>query len=415
MYQFAASCSSLHFAHLAIGCLRSLGLAARYVSGYLETAPPPGEERLIGADASHAWPSVFIPGWGWLDIDPTNDQIVRIDVRHHGLGRDYSDVSPLKGIVFGGGDSIPSTSRSTSPARRSWPVAGAGSARRRLIPLVNGPTSGRATGLLLDRMRILITGAARAIGAATADELTRAGHEVVATARDPSLLAGLDVACGCLSTSPTRNPSAGPWTRPGTSTPWSTTPPSPARARWRTFPVERLRAHVRDQHLRARSASSSRSCSRPGGPGAAAWWSTSARSRAGSPPPWRAPTRPPSSRSKACRRRSTTSSATSGSGWSYRARLHRPGHEAGRPGPGPSCLPQLWEGVGRDRREGDRTGRSTRAGAGGRRPSAAPSRTRPPRSGCRWATTPYSCWGPGPSLDDASFEAAMRTMLGITW
>ena len=93
------------FAHLAIGCLRSLGLAARYVSGYLETAPPPGEERLIGADASHAWPSVFIPGWGWLDVDPTNDKIVGSTYVTTAWGRDYSDVSPLKGIVFGGGDS----------------------------------------------------------------------------------------------------------------------------------------------------------------------------------------------------------------------------------------------------------------------------------------------------------------------
>jgi transglutaminase-like putative cysteine protease len=93
------------FAHLAIGCLRSMGLAARYVSGYLETAPPPGEERLIGADASHAWPSVFIPGWGWLDVDPTNDQMVGSSYVTTAWGRDYSDVSPLKGIVFGGGDS----------------------------------------------------------------------------------------------------------------------------------------------------------------------------------------------------------------------------------------------------------------------------------------------------------------------
>ncbi len=64
------------FAHVAIGCLRSMGLAARYVSGYIETLPPPGEERMVGADASHAWPSVFVPGWGWFDIDPTNDQLV---------------------------------------------------------------------------------------------------------------------------------------------------------------------------------------------------------------------------------------------------------------------------------------------------------------------------------------------------
>jgi transglutaminase-like putative cysteine protease len=92
------------FAHLAIGCLRSVGLAARYVSGYLETAPPPGEDRLIGADASHAWAAVHIPGWGWLDIDPTNDRMVGSSYVTIAWGRDYSDVSPLKGIVFGGGD-----------------------------------------------------------------------------------------------------------------------------------------------------------------------------------------------------------------------------------------------------------------------------------------------------------------------
>jgi len=93
------------FAHLAIACLRSMGLAARYVSGYLETAPPAGEERLIGADASHAWPSVFVPGGGWLDIDPTNNQLVGPTYVTTAWGRDYADVSPLKGIVFGGGDS----------------------------------------------------------------------------------------------------------------------------------------------------------------------------------------------------------------------------------------------------------------------------------------------------------------------
>jgi transglutaminase-like putative cysteine protease len=93
------------FAHLAIGCVRSMGLAARYVSGYLETAPPPGQERLVGADASHAWLSVFVPGWGWLDLDPTNDMIVGPTYVTTAWGRDYADVSPLKGIVFGGGPS----------------------------------------------------------------------------------------------------------------------------------------------------------------------------------------------------------------------------------------------------------------------------------------------------------------------
>ncbi len=93
------------FAHLAVGCVRSMGLAARYVSGYLETEAPPGEERLVGADASHAWLSVFVPGWGWLDLDPTNDKVVGAGYVTTAWGRDYADVSPLKGIVFGGGDS----------------------------------------------------------------------------------------------------------------------------------------------------------------------------------------------------------------------------------------------------------------------------------------------------------------------
>jgi transglutaminase-like putative cysteine protease len=92
------------FAHLAIGCLRAQGLAARYVSGYIETDPPPGRERLVGTDASHAWISVFLPGGGWLDFDPTNNQ--RPGERHVTVawGRDYADVTPLKGVAFGGGD-----------------------------------------------------------------------------------------------------------------------------------------------------------------------------------------------------------------------------------------------------------------------------------------------------------------------
>ena len=116
------------FAHLAIGCTRAMGLAARYVSGYLETAPPAGEERLIGADASHAWLSVFVPGWGWLDADPTNDKIVGPTYVTTAWGRDYADVSPLKGIVFGGGDSHSlevSVEVSRAP-EESCPVGGTG-------------------------------------------------------------------------------------------------------------------------------------------------------------------------------------------------------------------------------------------------------------------------------------------------
>ncbi|MFM7846294.1 MAG: transglutaminase N-terminal domain-containing protein [Planctomycetota bacterium] len=91
------------FAHVALACLRSLGLAARYVSGYLQTDPPPGQPKLIGADASHAWFSVYCPGAGWIDFDPTNNHLV--GTRHITLawGRDYADVCPLKGVFLGGG------------------------------------------------------------------------------------------------------------------------------------------------------------------------------------------------------------------------------------------------------------------------------------------------------------------------
>lgn len=92
------------FAHLAIGCLRSQGLAARYVSGYIETLPPPGQERLVGADASHAWFSVFQPGTGWVDFDPTNNQLPKEQHITVAWGRDYADVTPLKGVAYGGGE-----------------------------------------------------------------------------------------------------------------------------------------------------------------------------------------------------------------------------------------------------------------------------------------------------------------------
>ncbi|MDH4573085.1 transglutaminase family protein [Salinicola acroporae] len=91
------------FAHLMIGCLRSLGLSARYVSGYLETLPPPGQPRLVGADASHAWVAVHIPNWGWLEYDPTNGSVPGERHLVLGWGRDYGDVPPLKGVMNGGG------------------------------------------------------------------------------------------------------------------------------------------------------------------------------------------------------------------------------------------------------------------------------------------------------------------------
>lgn len=92
------------FAHLAIGCLRALGLCAGYVSGYLETLPPPGQTRLQGADASHAWFAVLDPASGWLDFDPTNNLNPGLSHLTLAWGRDYSDVTPLKGVVFGGGE-----------------------------------------------------------------------------------------------------------------------------------------------------------------------------------------------------------------------------------------------------------------------------------------------------------------------
>ncbi len=91
------------FAHVQLACLRSVGLAARYVSGYLSTAAPADSTRLVGADATHAWVSVFCGDAGWVDLDPTNDQVPAD--RHVLLawGRDYDDVSPLKGVILGGG------------------------------------------------------------------------------------------------------------------------------------------------------------------------------------------------------------------------------------------------------------------------------------------------------------------------
>jgi transglutaminase-like putative cysteine protease len=93
------------FAHLAIGCLRSLGMAARYVSGYLETDPPPGRPRMQGADVSHAWASLFVPEAGWVDVDPTNNQLVNDRYITTAWGRDYGDVPPLKGVIFTEGTS----------------------------------------------------------------------------------------------------------------------------------------------------------------------------------------------------------------------------------------------------------------------------------------------------------------------
>jgi len=91
------------FAHVQIACLRSLNLSARYVSGYLRTYPPPGKPRLVGADASHAWASAYCPGIGWIDVDPTNNVIPSNGHVTLAWGRDYGDVSPLYGVIQGGG------------------------------------------------------------------------------------------------------------------------------------------------------------------------------------------------------------------------------------------------------------------------------------------------------------------------
>ncbi len=100
------------FAHLMIACLRSLGLPARYVSGYLRSG-----ENTVGAEASHAWCSVFCPGFGWLDFDPTNDVIPQSDHVTIAIGRDYSDVSPVKGVAIGGGEQIVNVAVEVLPPR----------------------------------------------------------------------------------------------------------------------------------------------------------------------------------------------------------------------------------------------------------------------------------------------------------
>ncbi len=91
------------FAHLMISCLRNMGMAARYVSGYIETIPPAGKEKLTGTDASHAWVSVYFPSVGWVEFDPTNCLLPSYKHITVAFGRDYQDVAPIKGIVFSSG------------------------------------------------------------------------------------------------------------------------------------------------------------------------------------------------------------------------------------------------------------------------------------------------------------------------
>ncbi|MBI1314035.1 transglutaminase family protein [bacterium] len=103
------------FAHVAIACLRTLGIPARYVSGYLRTIPPPGKTRLVGADASHAWLAVWGGAAGWIDLDPTNDCVCSIDHIPIAWGRDYSDVAPIRGVFIGGGQHTLSVSVDVEP------------------------------------------------------------------------------------------------------------------------------------------------------------------------------------------------------------------------------------------------------------------------------------------------------------
>jgi len=92
------------YAHVMLGCLRAVGLPAAYVSGYLLTEPPPGQPRLLGADASHAWVSVWCPQLGWVDLDPTNDVVVGTSHVTLAVGRDFGDVTPLRGVIRGGAE-----------------------------------------------------------------------------------------------------------------------------------------------------------------------------------------------------------------------------------------------------------------------------------------------------------------------
>lgn len=91
------------FAHFSLACLRSIGLAAKYVSGYIETIPPPGKKKLKGSDASHAWISIYLPESGWIEFDPTNNMLVDQQHIRVATGRDFKDVVPLKGIVYSSG------------------------------------------------------------------------------------------------------------------------------------------------------------------------------------------------------------------------------------------------------------------------------------------------------------------------
>jgi transglutaminase-like putative cysteine protease len=117
------------FAHLMLSCLRSMGLAGRYVSGYVLTRPPPGRARLVGADASHAWVSVYCPDHGWIDVDPTNALLVGTEHVTIGWGRDFDDVSPMRGVLLGGGSHAADISVTVAPAEEYDALFGPGAPR----------------------------------------------------------------------------------------------------------------------------------------------------------------------------------------------------------------------------------------------------------------------------------------------
>ena len=103
------------FAHFEIGCLRAVGLPARYVSGYLSTTPPPGKARLVGCDASHAWISTYLPNVGWVDFDPVNNMVPGERHVTVAYGRDYGDVTPVRGVIVGGGRHVVHVSVDVAP------------------------------------------------------------------------------------------------------------------------------------------------------------------------------------------------------------------------------------------------------------------------------------------------------------
>ena len=115
----AGVCQDL--AHVGIAAMRAVGLPARYVSGYLLTEPPPGKPRLLGADASHAWFSVWAPPFGWVDLDPTNNLIVSESHVTSSWGRDYSDVAPVAGIILGGHDHVVEVGVDVIPVDQAMP------------------------------------------------------------------------------------------------------------------------------------------------------------------------------------------------------------------------------------------------------------------------------------------------------